>query len=913
MKHFYFFTLFMLAMVLTTIGQNARFEISGWSCETWDDQSHNVYLRNTEIISETNPFWYNLGSAIEGEGRYDIDGGIYERDVYDAAKITEIGDNNDLCIVAIGDARYRAEKSNGEVDPRYYENKGRGQINKIFANPTARQNLINNLVNTAVNRGYDGWDLDFEWGYQDTHDPNSSVLYAAFVNDLAESLAVENKVLDITIRTFETAEYENEEFFDLDALKDAPVHRIKLMLYDGETFRVGEQVGPVADIRWVKACLDYMIGVRGLPAEKVVMGIPNYGWTWKDGNIDWKFRTYDYIMSQPNIAVTWDDDAKELYAEWTKDESNYQAYFANKESVEARMELVDQYGLAGVAFWVFGQEDQDIYDMIYENYYTDPKISVTGISFPSPSKVMYYGDTEQLSVNFSPANATRKGVFWSSDNENVATVSETGLITTIKVGDATISATTVDGKKIAQTVITVLSDEPNNISYNKPATASSIEGNSSARAASNVVDGNTSTRWASVEKEDPQWITIDLGAKYNIDRVKIYWEGAYASDYKIQVSPDNASWTTLKTITGNTTLTNDFANLSGLGNFIRIYGTARVTEWGYSIFELKVYGTPVNYNLVTELIVSPEADEIIINETKQLSVEVLPSNATNKTVTWSSGNTAVATVNANGLVTAVSAGTAQITATSNDNSDISDASTITVIEIPSGNLALNKPVSVSSTEYHTLGASNAVDGDSDTRWSSLYSDPEWISVDLGTNYAINRVKLTWAWNSTADYDIQVSTDNVSWTTIKSVSGNTTTVNDNTGLSGTGRYVRIYCTARLSEWGHSIYELEVYGSSSNTSTQKSVALGNTKLEQDNSNILVYPNPAFDDKVKVKLTGYSGENTISIIDFSGKVIVSEKVAVEGNHEFTLNVESLKSGIYIISVRGAKGFKNMKMIKR
>ncbi len=49
-----------------------------------------------------------------------------------------------------------------------------------------------------------------------------------------------------------------------------------------------------------------------------------------------------------------------------------------------------------------------------------------------------------------------------------------------------------------------------------------------------------------------------------------------------------------------------------------------------------------------------------------------------------------------------------------------------------------------------------------------------------------------------------------WSPLKSVTGNTTLVNDHTGLSGAGRYVRINCTARGTEWGYSIYELEVYG-------------------------------------------------------------------------------------------------------
>ena len=129
------------------------------------------------------------------------------------------------------------------------------------------------------------------------------------------------------------------------------------------------------------------------------------------------------------------------------------------------------------------------------------------------------------------------------------------------------------------------------------------------------------------------------------------------------------------------------------------------------------------------------------------------------------------------------------------------------------NLAKGKPVTVSSTEVNSTtstAGSNATDGSYSTRWSSLFADPQWISVDLGANYNINRVKISWEAAFASAYQIQISSDGTNWNTIKSVTGNTSTTNDQTGLSGTGRYVRIYGTARATAYGYSIYEIEVYG-------------------------------------------------------------------------------------------------------
>lgn len=126
------------------------------------------------------------------------------------------------------------------------------------------------------------------------------------------------------------------------------------------------------------------------------------------------------------------------------------------------------------------------------------------------------------------------------------------------------------------------------------------------------------------------------------------------------------------------------------------------------------------------------------------------------------------------------------------------------------NLALNHPVTVSSIENADYPATGAVDGSYTSRWSSAFSDPQWIYVDLGATYTINEVKLTWEAAYAAAYKVQVSADAITWTDVRSVNGNTTLVNDLTGLTASGRYVRIYCTSRATAYGYSLYEMEVYG-------------------------------------------------------------------------------------------------------
>jgi len=84
-----------------------------------------------------------------------------------------------------------------------------------------------------------------------------------------------------------------------------------------------------------------------------------------------------------------------------------------------------------------------------------------------------------------------------------------------------------------------------------------------------------------------------------------------------------------------------------------------------------------------------------------------------------------------------------------------------------GNLALEKPVTVSSIESTEYPANNAVDGEISTRWSSRFSDPQWIQVDLGDIYNINRVVLNWEASYGVTYIIQVSSNGSDWQTIYS--------------------------------------------------------------------------------------------------------------------------------------------------
>jgi hypothetical protein len=128
---------------------------------------------------------------------------------------------------------------------------------------------------------------------------------------------------------------------------------------------------------------------------------------------------------------------------------------------------------------------------------------------------------------------------------------------------------------------------------------------------------------------------------------------------------------------------------------------------------------------------------------------------------------------------------------------------------PGRNLALGRPAAASSLEGAGTEAALAVDGRLDTRWSSAWSDPQWIAIDLGTAAAVSRVRLNWESAYARSYQIQVSPDNSTWT----VAYETTSADggvDDIAVQASGRYVRMFGTARAVAYGYSLWEFEIYG-------------------------------------------------------------------------------------------------------
>ncbi|MGA3268565.1 MAG: glycoside hydrolase family 3 C-terminal domain-containing protein [Verrucomicrobiota bacterium] len=148
-------------------------------------------------------------------------------------------------------------------------------------------------------------------------------------------------------------------------------------------------------------------------------------------------------------------------------------------------------------------------------------------------------------------------------------------------------------------------------------------------------------------------------------------------------------------------------------------------------------------------------------------------------------------------------------------------------------IALNQPSSASSLQSgRTYPASAAFDENPTTRWSSAFSDPQWIQVDLGSVQNIARVWLNWENAFAQDYSIQLSSDGSTWTTVYTTTNGPGSINDLAAL-GSGRYVQMYGTVRGTSYGYSLWEFEVFPA---LAPEPTIALNGTNV------VICWPNSA-----------------------------------------------------------------------
>ncbi len=299
-------------------------------------------------------------------------------------------------------------------------------------------------------------------------------------------------------------------------------------------------------------------------------------------------------------------------------------------------------------------------------------ISVTGVSLDKSALTMTAGDTQTLTATVTPSNATDKSVTWSSDNTSVATVSSSGVVTAKAAGTAKITVKTNDGGKTATCTVTV-----------KAATVP-VTGVSLNKTTLSMTAGGTQTITATVTPSN----ATNKSVTWSSDNTSV---ATVSSSGVVTAKAAGTAIITVKTNDGGKT------------------ATCTVTVKAATV---SVTGVSLDKTSLT----------MTIGDMQTLTATITPSNATNKSVTWSSSNKSVATVSSSGVVTGQSVGTATITVTTNDGGKTAtctvkvQAATVPVTGVSLNKTSLSMTVGDTQTLTATVTPSNATN--KNVSWSS---------------------------------------------------------------------------------------------------------------------------------------------------------------------------------------------------
>lgn len=347
---------------------------------------------------------------------------------------------------------------------------------------------------------------------------------------------------------------------------------------------------------------------------------------------------------------------------------------------------------------------------------------VESVSLNLSELALEEGEQVQLIATILPENASDKSVTWESSNKDVATV-ENGIVTAVSEGEAIITVTTVDGDKTSSCSVTVIPPTIKAIDLGL-----SVNWASFNVGAKRPEDYGGYYAWGETEEkayhsnENYKWGILGSITKYNSEAA------AGVVDYKTQLDEEDDvahvvygdgwrmptryeqkelltkclwTWTTMNGVSGceltskinGNTIFLPAAGMSGTtgphnGGMIGLYWSSSLDysqiacalsfdsnePFAQAVSSSRSYGLSIrpvvtnpNYVSVEKIVFSKERIEIKEGDSENLSVTLIPSNATDKTITWSSSDESIATVDC-GIVTAIRAGRVIITATADDAS-----------------------------------------------------------------------------------------------------------------------------------------------------------------------------------------------------------------------------------------------------
>ena len=231
---------------------------------------------------------------------------------------------------------------------------------ELLSHTSRRQKLINNIIANAIKYNLDGINIDFEKISKDTG-PH----FVQFIRELSVKCRSNGIILSIdNYAPGYTAYYNRKE-------QGMVADYVICMAYDEHTSG-SEASGSVASYNFVKDAIENTL--KEVPAEKTIIGVPFYTRRWKetiaeDGTLQITSDAYGMqqainVLTDYGVEPVWDDMTKQYYGEYERDGSIYKIWLEEDKSIEAKMELINEANVAGIAAWKLGLEKASVWNII---------------------------------------------------------------------------------------------------------------------------------------------------------------------------------------------------------------------------------------------------------------------------------------------------------------------------------------------------------------------------------------------------------------------------------------------------------------------------------------------------------------------------------------------------------------------
>ena len=229
---------------------------------------------------------------------------------------------------------------------------------EILSSTTIRQKLIDSLMNDLITYGIDGINVDFEQLSMDCGEH-----FVEFIRELSAACRKNGKVLSVD-------NYVPRDFNDYYDRKEQGIvaDYVIVMGYD-EHYAGSKEAGSVASIDYVEDGIAQT--VKEVPAEKVINAIPFYTRIWETTGDGISSQAVDMVtaeqfISNHGITAEWDETTCQNYGEYTSGDSRYQVWLEDADSIKVKLNVMENYGIGGVAEWRLGFEKPEIWDVIGE-------------------------------------------------------------------------------------------------------------------------------------------------------------------------------------------------------------------------------------------------------------------------------------------------------------------------------------------------------------------------------------------------------------------------------------------------------------------------------------------------------------------------------------------------------------------